>query len=69
MAWRGQAALARPTPLRASGVALGGPHGAVYFPSGTKGQQPLVFPALAGLRGRAVAPANLRRTLGASAPP
>src|SRR5437660_451349 len=55
MAWRGQAALARPTPLRASGAALGGPHGAVYFPSGTKGQQPLVFPALAGLRGRAVA--------------
>lgn len=50
MAWRGQAALARPTPLRASGAALGGPHGAVYFPSGTKGQQPLVFPALAGLR-------------------
>ena len=50
--WRGQAALARPTPIRASGAALGGPHGGVYFPSGTKGQQPLVFPALAGLRGR-----------------
>ena len=53
MAWRGQAALARPTPLRASGAALGGPHGAVYFPSGTKGQQHLVFPWQAGLRGRA----------------
>lgn len=59
--WCGQAALARPTPHRVSGVALGGPHGAVYFPSGTKGQQPLVFPALAGLRGRAVAPADLDR--------
>jgi hypothetical protein len=56
--WRGQAALARPTPQRVSGAALGGPLGAVYFPSGTKGQQPLVFPALAGLRGRAAAPAN-----------
>lgn len=42
--------------LRASGAALGGQHGAVYFPSGTKGQQPLVFPALAGLRGRDAAP-------------
>ena len=39
----------------ASGAALGGQHGGVYFPSGTKGQQPLVFPALAGLRGRAAA--------------
>lgn len=57
--WCGQAALARPTPHRVSGAALGGPHGAVYFPSGTKGQQPLVFPALAGLRGRAAAPADL----------
>lgn len=53
--WRGQAALARPTPIWASGSALGGQHGGVYFPSGTKGQQPLVFPALAGLRGRAAA--------------
>ncbi len=67
MAWCGQAALARPAPLRVSGAALGGPHGAVYFPSGTKGQQPLVFPALAGLRGRAAAPTDLRRALGASA--
>ena len=56
MAWRGQAALARPTPIGASGAALGGPHGAVDFASGTKGQRPLVFPACAGLRGRAVAP-------------
>src|SRR3546814_4850258 len=53
--WRGQAALARPTPIWASGAALGGHHGGVYFPSGTKGQQPLVFPALARLRGRAAA--------------
>src|SRR3546814_5328942 len=53
--WRGQAALARPTPIWASGAALGGQHGGVYFPSGTKGQQPLVFPALARLRGRAAA--------------
>ena len=44
MAWCGQAALARPTPLRVSGAALGGPHGAVYFPSGTKGQQPWCSP-------------------------
>ena len=58
MAWRGQAALARPTPPRALGAALGGPHGVVYFPSGTKGQQPLVFPALASLRGRAAALSN-----------
>lgn len=29
----------------AGGPPLGGQHGAVYFPSGTKGQQPLVFPA------------------------
>ncbi|MFZ5706068.1 MAG: hypothetical protein ACOY5R_12505 [Pseudomonadota bacterium] len=43
--------LARPTPQRVSGAALGGPHGAVYFPSGTKGQRPLVFPVLAVLRG------------------
>ena len=56
--WRGQAALARPTPPRASGAALGGQHGGVYFPSGTKGQQTLAFPALAGLRGRAAAPTN-----------
>lgn len=54
--WCGQAALARPTPHRVSGAALGGPHGAVYFPSGTKGQQPLVFPASDGLRGRASTP-------------
>src|SRR3546814_1596981 len=53
--WRGQAALARPTPIWASGAALGGQHGGVYFPSGTKGQQLLVFPALARLRGRAAA--------------
>jgi hypothetical protein len=66
MAWRGQAALARPTPPRASGAALGGPHGAVDCPSGTKGQQPLVFPASHGLRGRAWAPTNLRRALGVS---
>jgi hypothetical protein len=45
MAWRGQAALARPTPEEAAGAALGGPHGAVDFASGTKGQPPLVFPA------------------------
>ena len=51
--------LARPTPPRASGAALCGPHGAVYFPSGTKGQQTLAFPALTGLRGRAAAPANV----------
>ncbi len=36
--------LARPTPLRVSGAVLGGPHGAVYFPSGTKGQQPWCSP-------------------------
>lgn len=54
MAWRGQAALARPTPIGASGAALGGSHGGVDFASGTKGQRPLVFPACAGLRGRAV---------------
>src|SRR3546814_16355677 len=53
--WRGQAALARPTPIWASGAALGGQHGGVYLPSGTTGQQPLVFPALARLRGRAAA--------------
>lgn len=41
--------------FRASGAALGGPHGGVYFPSGTKGQQPLAFPALVGLRGRGAA--------------
>lgn len=48
MAWRGQAALARPTPIGASGAALGGPHGAVDYPSGPKGQQPLVFPQACG---------------------
>src|SRR3546814_16038609 len=41
---------------KASGAALGGPPGAVDFASGTKGQQPLVFPVSAGLRGRAPAP-------------
>jgi len=44
MVWRGQAALARPAPPRVSGAVLGGPHGAVYFPSGTKGQQPWCSP-------------------------
>lgn len=48
-------------PHKGSGAALGGPHGVVYFPSGTKGQQPLVFPAPDGLRGRASVPANLVR--------
>src|SRR3546814_18032848 len=65
--WRGQAALARPTPIWASGAALGGQHGGVYFPSGTKGQQPLVFPALARLRGRAAALGELSRAHRAAA--
>ena len=51
---------------KASGAALGGPHGVVYFPSGTKGQQPLVFPALDGLWGRASAPSKPRPRVGAS---
>jgi hypothetical protein len=39
---------------------------AVDCRSGTKGQPPLVFPALAGLRGRAAAPTGSRRAVGAS---
>lgn len=44
---------------KASGTAIGGLNGGPDCRSGTKGQPPLVFPVLAGLRGRAAVPATL----------